>query len=141
MMPEFLYSDYERDVARAIASHPDVVCLDAMLIFSKGTWLDGEDVEEDDFSDTTYKVEVVRLWLLDEKKSEMLNMKFGKKYEFTVYSSKADFFPRPNDYIVDAFPITRDDVIQIAKRYLSASEYSKERNSFLFGHELIQISE
>lgn len=139
-MPEFEYSDYEVAVARAMASHPDIVCLDAILMFSKGAWLDKEEVEEEDFSSTTYKVEVVRLWLLDDTKSQMLKMKFGKRYEFSVYSSKAQFFPRPNDYIVDSFPLTREDIIEVAKRYLSASEYAKERDTFLFGHEVVHIS-
>ena len=134
------YSEYEMSVARAMAAHPDLVCLDAMLTFSKGAWMDAEEIEEDDFTDETYRVEVVRLWLLDYTKSQMLGIKFGKKYEFTVYSESAKFFPRPNDYIVDSFPVTLEDVIQVARVYLSGTPYAQERDQFLFGPTLVSIS-
>lgn len=149
------YSDYEYRVAMALSSHPGLACFDDMNVYSsvqdKSTtttslWelpsIGSETEEVDDYDEHTVRVDVFQVALNPAREASLYKRPFRFYPAVRVVSSSLKgFMPSADLIMVDAFPLTRDVVLQTVRAHLLRTEYAKEQNEFLWGPDLVKIRE
>jgi hypothetical protein len=145
------YTEYEYELAMALASNPGLACFDDMNHFSavvaqpvQSAWdnitLSGDVEERDDFDETTVRVDVFQVSLNTTRDQQVRGRPFKFNSAVRVVSKHlTGFMPAADLILVDAFPLTRDVVLNAVRLHLMRTEYAKEMNQFLWGPELVTI--
>jgi hypothetical protein len=149
------YSDYEYRVAMALSSHPGLPCLDELNFFSlvQGKQSDpsfslwdlptvgSSEVEEvEDYDEHTARVDVFQVALNPVREQQHLSRPFRFFPTVRVVSkSLVGFMPSADLVMVDAYPLTREVVLDAVREFLLSKQY--EHNEFLWGPDLTSIRE
>ena len=134
------FSEDEFKIAYSISEHPELVCIDVLELYGAvSDWDMKTLVELDDYNNLTLRADLFYVFLCTADERKRFNRNFRFRKAFQVFSNMADILPTSDMFVVKKFPLTENDLILVAARYLMNTEYAEKQRKFLFGAKLCDM--